>query len=113
MSRITEAISNLVSNARDAVIEPKAPQLRNVEQVRQRIARGQASELVRLRGFLSSIDGNQFAVDQLRGEMGDLLLADITELVLTHLGHTTEVTRMADGKDGVASQARKATRGLL
>ena len=113
MNRITEAIRNVVRNAQDAVSEPKAPQLRNVEQVRLRIARGQASELTRLRSFVSSIDGNQFAVDQLRGEIGDLLLADITELILTHLGHTTEITRMADGKDGVASQARKAARGSL
>lgn len=113
MNRISEAIGRVMQGARDAVSEPKAPQLRSVEQVRQRITRGQASELVRLRSFLSSIDGNQYAVDQLRGEVGDLLLADITELVLTHLGHTTEVTRMADGKDGVASQARKAARGSL
>lgn len=113
MNRITEAIRNVVQGAQNAVSEPKAPQLRSVEQVRQRITRGQASELVRLRSFVSSIDGNQFAVDQLRGDVGDVLLADITELILTHLGHTTEVTRMADGQNGVASQARKATRGSM
>lgn len=93
--------------------EPQAPKLVAVEQVRQRIARGQAGELSRLRIFLSSIDGNQHAVDSLRGEHGELLLADITELVLMHLGHTTELTRMQDGGNGRASQARKSVRGRL
>ena len=93
--------------------EPTAAKLRGVEQIRQRISRGQCSEIVRLRTFISSIDGNQHAVDSLHGKMGDLLLADITELILTHLGHTTEVTRMQDGSSGRASQARKAVRGSL
>lgn len=95
------------------LLEPQAPKLRGVEQIRQRIARGQCSEIVRLRTFISSIDGNQHAVDCLHGKLGDLLLADITELILTHMGHTTEVTRMQDGGSVNTSQARKAVRGRL
>ena len=117
MSRITDTIRNMVQGAQqtiaDAVQEPPAPKLRQVELVRKRIVGGQSSEIVRFRSWLSSIDGNAHAVEQLRGEAGELLIADITELILTHLGHVTEVTRMQDGSNGVASQARKASRGTL
>ena len=109
MSRIGDTARGIV----DMMLDTIPPKLRNVEAVRQRVVRGQASELARLRTYISAIDGNQFAVDQLRGEVGDALLADVTELILTHLGHTTEITRMQDGTGRVTSQARKAARGNL
>lgn len=106
-------LDNIVGGIMKAVPEPTAPKLRGVELVRQRIVRGQLSEIVKLRTYVSSIDGNAYAVERLRGNDGDALLADITELIMAHLGHSTSITRADDGHDGRASQARKASRGSL
>lgn len=89
--------------------------LKNVEMIRQRVVRGVSNELVRVRSWISSLPEAEHArvVDLLRGEDGERLVADITELVMTHLGHVDAVTRMQDGANGRASQSRRAARGSI
>jgi hypothetical protein len=87
--------------------------LKQVELVRRRVVSGMSNELVRIRSWLSCTEGNADSVDLLRGEQGEALVADLTEFIMLHLGHATEVTRMHDGKNGSASQSRKAARGAL
>ena len=78
--------------------------LRQVEQVRARIATGFANELVRIRGFLSLTEGNAEAIEKLRGKEGNTLLATMTDVALKHLGHVTSgdgrAARMAAGHAG-------------
>jgi hypothetical protein len=87
--------------------------LQQVELTRKRVVSGISSEIVRLRSWISCLDGNAAAVEQLRGDPGEQLAADVTELIMTHLGHVTDVTRLQDGGGRVTSQARKAVRGKL
>ena len=75
--------------------------MKHVELIRGRILRGFAGELARLRIFISATEGNQEAVDKLRGEPGDTLLAKVTDIILQELGHTPERYRVGPG----ASQA--------
>lgn len=65
--------------------------MKNVEQIRQRIVRGQAMELQRLKIFVSMIDGNNDALAQFEGRAGEQLLAGVTDFILAHLGHVTVV----------------------
>lgn len=61
--------------------------MKRVEQVRERILRGQMHELMRLRTYLSTLGENQEAVDALHGESGDIILAEVADFILRKLGH--------------------------
>ena len=87
--------------------------LKQVELVRRRVVADMSNTLVRFRSWLSCTEGNTESVDLLRGDKGEALVADLTETLMLHLGHTPELTRLSDGKGGSASQARKAARGAL
>ena len=76
--------------------------MKNVELIRARIVRGMQGELVRIRSFLSSLDGNQEEVELLRGEQGTAILAVIADTVMRELGHTTEL----EPEDGHSKTAR-------
>jgi len=64
--------------------------LKHVERIRARIVQGQVGELTRLRNYISLTDGNQEAVDLLRGDPGAMILAKVTDLLLKELGHETD-----------------------
>jgi hypothetical protein len=89
------------------------PELQQVELVRRYVAGRVSENVVRIRSWVSGMDGNAHAVEQLRGETGEQLVADIVETVMLHLGHSADLTRMQDGKGGRASQSRKAARGSV
>lgn len=92
--------------------------LRHVELIRSRVLRGQNGELQRLRNFVSATEGNQQAVDALRGDSGNMILARVTELILQEIGHVQESTsrRTADGAvtpvESSASHVRRAVRRI-
>lgn len=63
--------------------------LKHVEKIRTAIVHQQVTALSRLRNYVSMVDGNPEAVDLLRGEPGNLILAKVTDLILRELGHET------------------------
>lgn len=65
--------------------------LKQVEQIRGRILRTQQQALMGVRAFISMTDGNQDAMDELTGEKGTQLLADVTDMILDRLGHKVKV----------------------
>lgn len=79
--------------------------MKQVELVRQRVAKGLHGELTRLRIWISAVEGNEEAVEKLRGKDCELLLATMTEGLLAHLGHTTAVK-----SDVTQSKARRMAR---
>lgn len=81
--------------------------MKHVEIIRKRILRGQAAELMRLRGFISATDGNAEAVRRLQGEEGNQLLAEVADFLLERLGHRVEVTA-----DQAASRTRRQIRQM-
>jgi len=83
--------------------------LKQVELVRRRATSGWANELTRLRVWLSTIDGNNDAVERLRGTSGQELLAVLVENTLGHLGHDTALSASAESAHK-RSQAGKAAR---
>jgi hypothetical protein len=83
--------------------------VKQVEIIRQRILRGQAGELARLRIYISQTEGNQEAVDRLRDAAGDEVLAKVTDLILRELGHEVDVSAERAGsriKRALGSQPR-------
>jgi hypothetical protein len=79
-------------------------QLARVEVVRGRTLRLMRSCLGNLRSLLSSIPGNEAAVERLRGESGDLILGRCSDFVMMELGDTAS----AIGERGLSrAMARK------
>lgn len=87
--------------------------LKQVELVRRRVASGVGNEIVRLRSWISSIDGNADAVETLRGDNAEQLLGTLIETIMVHLGHGAEVNRLNDGHSGRQSKALRAARGAV
>lgn len=83
--------------------------LKQVEKVRQRIAHGLNREIVGIRSFLSLTEGNQEAIERLRGEQHELVLASLTEAVLMHLGNPPTV----EPPTSPNSAARRTVRKLV
>lgn len=65
--------------------------MKNVELIRARVVRGMQSELIRLRGFISGLGGNEDEVELLRGDQGLAIVAVVADTVMRELGHTTEL----------------------
>lgn len=84
--------------------------MKHVELIRQRIVRGQAQELRRLRAFISTTDGNVDAIAKMEGDEGMHLLAEVSEFILAKLGHSTKVT--ADSTEA-RSRARRVASQVL
>ncbi|HEX9384232.1 MAG TPA: hypothetical protein VF908_12575 [Gemmatimonadaceae bacterium] len=78
--------------------------MRQVELIRQRVAKGLNGELVRLRIWMSGVEGNEQEVEKLRGKDCELILALLTEGLLKHLGHSA--TRYATAGPVVDSDER-------
>ena len=74
--------------------------MKQVELIRARIVRGVSMELIRVRGFLSSIEGNGTEVDLLIGPGLAEATAKATECIMGHLGHSTEVKTGGGGNPG-------------
>lgn len=87
--------------------------LKQVELVRRRVASGISNEIVRLRAWISSTDGNGEAVETLRGDNAEQLLGTLIETVMVHMGHAAEVNRLNDGTSGRQSKALRAARGAV
>lgn len=87
----------------------KGVTLKNIDMIRKRVVAGQVRELTSLRGFISSIDGNQDAVERLRNESGQKILAIVTDCIMNQLGAPT--VEGAETANGAASRAaRRALR---
>lgn len=78
--------------------------MKQVELIRQRVAKGLNGELVRLRIWMSQVEGNEKEVEKLRGKDCELVLAMLTEGLLSHLGHSNRLT--TDQASGRASESR-------
>jgi hypothetical protein len=63
------------------------------------------SYLIRLRSFVSCIDGNIDVVDRLRGPDGDARVARIVSFILKELGHGDETKPSVESEN---TQVRKA-----
>lgn len=81
--------------------------MKQVELVRQRVAKGLNGELIRLRVWISAVDGNEAAVEMLRGKAVEIILASLTESLLSHMGHSTALTTDTAGRES-ESKARRA-----
>lgn len=77
----------------------------NAQMIRDRFARSMTRSIMECRIWLSATEGNQVAVDLLRGEEGAVAAAKLVETLMAHIGHETAVT--ADSKDA-RSKARRA-----
>lgn len=87
------------------------PIMKKVELIRERIVRGQSSELLRLRSFISMADNSNLeAIAALDPEPMRELVAEITELVMARLGHVN-VVLVDDPKE--RSKARRAVAKTL
>jgi hypothetical protein len=86
----------------------KGVTLKNIDIIRKRVVAGQVRELTSLRGFISSVDGNQEAVERLRGESGQLMLAVVTDCIMSQLGAPT-----AEGGEKPNSPASRAVKKAL
>lgn len=64
--------------------------LKHVEKIRAAIVRQQVTALSRLRFYVSSIDENPAAIEALRGEIGEVLLARVVDTILRGIGHETD-----------------------
>lgn len=73
--------------------------MKQVELVRQRIIRGQHSEIMKLRQFLSMTD-NGAALPSLQDENAEKLLVSIVDTILQHIGH--QVAKPKDGRTRTA-----------
>lgn len=77
--------------------------MKQVELVRQRVTSGLHNELQRVRIWISGTEGNEACIEKLRGEALAALLAKMTEIMLSHLGHETSLNGAV-----VQSKARRA-----
>jgi hypothetical protein len=59
----------------------------HVEFIRDRLTIALMRQVALLRITVSGTEGNTIAVDRLRGEHGDRLVAKLTSLTLIHMGH--------------------------
>jgi len=77
--------------------------LKKVELIRSRILRGMLGELVRIRNFISTAGENEEAVELLRGESGDTILALMTDTLMRELGQVPQLSRGDDVEEGSSS----------
>lgn len=82
----------------------------NAQMIRERFARSMTRSVMECRIWLSATEGNQVAVDLLRGEEGAVATAKLVETLMAHIGHATAVT--ADSK-AARSQARRVVSRLV
>ncbi len=80
--------------------------MKQVELIRQRVAKGLNGELVRLRIWMSGVEGNEQEVEKLRGKDCELILALLVEGLLKHLGPAGPVV----DSDERHSKARRIAR---
>lgn len=73
--------------------------MKNIELVRQRIVRGQLSEITKLRQFVSMTDNNE-AVARLKDKEANKLIIALTDMILKHLGVKVEAPK--DGRTRTA-----------
>lgn len=87
--------------------------MKHIELIRKRILRGQAMELMRLRSFISSTDGNVEVLQRMEGEAGQQLLAKVSDFIMSELGHTTQVpaTRRGSRAQRAAAQVIAPPKG--
>lgn len=90
--------------------------MKQVELIRQRVAKGLNGELVRLRIWMSGVEGNEEEVEKLRGRDCELILALLTEGLLKHLGHNAALKAHSGPALKVEerhSKARRVARRLM
>lgn len=84
--------------------------MKQVELIRQRVAKGLNGELVRLRIWMSGVEGNEEEVEKLRGKECELVLATLVESLLSHLGWSDALTTQATGRASESKARRVASR---
>jgi hypothetical protein len=65
--------------------------MKQVELIRARILRGMQGEVQRVRLYVGCLDGNTELVDRLHGQEFADAVAKLTECLMEHLGHQTEL----------------------
>lgn len=80
----------------------------NIDMTRSRIAKSMTRSVTECRIWLSTGQGSQEMVDLLRGDPGMVLIAKLTEVVMAHIGHETEVT--ADSKSARSKAMRTVSK---
>jgi len=93
--------------------------MKNVEMVRMRLARGLDHSLKQFLSWLSCTEGNTQEIDQLRDALNRTnlkpepeLIAKLTETVLEHLGHKTQVNGIPANGYTAMSRARRVAAKL-
>lgn len=87
-------------------------QLVRVEVIRGRVVRLMISALGNLRMLLSTIPGNEEAVERLRGESGDLILGRVCDFVMMEIGDTASAQETGGGRSRAFSRKVKGAMGL-
>lgn len=83
--------------------------LKHVELIRARVARGLEMSLISIKGFVSTTDGNNKALERLSGETSQInekLLAMMIDMVMEQMGHKT-----AQAADKAGSRSRRVVNG--
>lgn len=65
--------------------------LKSADLIRQRVIRGMREELVRIRSFVAGIDGNEVAVEAMREESGENIVAACVEQFMLGIGQETKI----------------------
>lgn len=83
--------------------------LKSADLIRQRVIRGFRDELVRIRMFISGTEGNEVAVEKLRDQSGEDILANVADTFLRSIGQETKTPASNKGskvRRQMASQRR-------
>lgn len=81
--------------------------LKNVEKIRTRVVHGLRNELMRIRQYISMLDGSQETVALMSGDGGLKILTTMSETLMRELGHDE-----APGDDSNSPAHRAARRGV-
>jgi hypothetical protein len=79
--------------------------MKQVELVRKHIT----MSILRLRSYVSCIEGNTLVVDRLRGDEGEKRLARIIQFILKELGHDEASTPVENAASHVRRTLKKAS----
>lgn len=83
--------------------------MKNVTMIRQRVTR----DLLKLRSFISMLDGNVDVVDRMHGEQGEMRISRMVAFILTELGHEEEHFNRRGGEPVQIEAATSVTRRAL
>lgn len=99
------------AKTKDAPKHHEKQRLQKVEVIRGRVLRLMRTSLGNLRSFISLIEGNQHAVELLRGQSGDAILGRCAEFVMMELGDSSSPSK--SNADGVSRYMSGKVKGSM